>query len=248
MPLLSEFILVLVRLRLGLLIGHLADIYSLSKGSVSKIFTTWINLLYHVLKDIIIVWPTKQQVKRHLPKSFAKFPRTRVIIDCTVKIQKLTGPSAQKVTWSNYKSSNTFKLLVGISPTGAFIFLSKLWSGGVLDRHITIKLGPIDKLDVNDDCMADRGFNIRDLVTKRRAKRRATLNIPPFSKGKQLFTKACTQTRRIAAVRIHVERAIQRLKGFKILQGVLPISLAPVADQTVTVCAALCNLLKPLVK
>ena len=107
-----------------------------------------------------------------------------------------------------------------------------------------MKSGLIDKLESNDDCMADRGFNIRDLVTKRRA----TLNIPPFSKGKQLSTKACTQTRRIAAVRIHVERAIQRLKGFKILQGVLPISLASVADQTVTVCAALCNLMKPLVK
>jgi len=92
--------------------------------------------------------------------------------------------------------------------------------------------------------MADRGFNIRDLVTKRRA----TLNIPPLSKGKQFSSKACTQRRRITAVRIGVERAIQRLKGFKILQGVFPISLASVADQTVTVCAALCNLMKPLVK
>ncbi|XP_068759289.1 uncharacterized protein [Montipora capricornis] len=244
-PLFAEFILVMVRLRLGLLVGHLADIYSLSKGSVSKIFTTWINMLYHVFKDILIAWPTMQQVRRHLPKSFEKFPRTRVIIDCTeIKIQKPTGPSAQKVTWSNYKSSNTFKLLVGISPTGAFTFVSKLWSGGVSDRHITMKSGLIDKLEPNDDCMADRGFNIRDLVTNKRT----TLNIPPFSKGKQLSTKACTKTRRIAAVRIHVERAIQRLKGFKILQGVLPISLASVADQTVTVCAALCNLMKPLVK
>lgn len=202
-------------------------------------------MLFHVLKDILIAWPTKEQVKRHLPKSFAKFPRTRVIIDCTeLKIQKPTGPSAQKVTWSNYKSSNTFKLLVGISPTGAFTFVSQLWSGGVSDRHITMKSGLIDKLEPNDDCMADRGFNIRDLVTKRRA----TLNIPPFSKGKQLSVKACTQTRRIAAVRIHVERAIQRLKNFKVLQGVLPLSLAFVADQTVTVCACLCNLMKPLVK
>ena len=37
-----------------------------------------------------------------------------------------------------------------------------------------------------DDVMADWGFNLRDLVTKRNA----TLNIPPFAKGKQLSTKA----------------------------------------------------------
>ena len=87
------------------------------------------------------------------------------------------------------------------------------------------------------------GFNIRDLVTNRRA----NLNIPPFSKGNQLSTKAGEKTRRIAAVRILVGRAIQRLKGFKILQGVLPISLALVADQTIIVCAPVCNLMKNLV-
>ena len=176
-----------------------------------------------------------QQVRRHLPKSFAQFPRTRVLMDCTeMKIQKPTRPFIQKVTWRNYKRSKTFRLLVGISPTGAFTFVSKLWSGGVSDRNITIKSGLTDTLRPNDDRMADRGFNIRDLITNKRA----TLNIPPFSKGEQLSTKACTKTRRIAAVRTHVERAIQRMKGFKILQGVLPMSLASVADQTLIVCAA----------
>ena len=93
--------------------------------------------------------------------------------------------------------------------------------------------------------MADRGFNLRDLVTKRNA----TPNIPPSAKGKPLSTKACTKTRRIASLRIHVERAIQRMKKFiRLLQGVIPISIAAVANQTVFVCAALCNLLKPLVK
>ena len=99
-----------------------------------------------------------QQVRRHLPKSFAQFPRTRVLMDCTeMKIQKPTRPFIQKVTWRNYKRSKTFRLLVGISPTGAFTFVSKLWSGGVSDRNITIKSGLIDTLRPNDDRMAD-GF------------------------------------------------------------------------------------------
>ena len=116
-PLFAEFIMVLTRLRLGLLIRHLADIYSISEGTVSKIYTTWICLLYHVLNSLLIVWPTRKQVQRYLPKSFSKFPTTRIIIDCTeIKVQKPTGPSAQKVTWSDYKSSNTFKLLVGFPP------------------------------------------------------------------------------------------------------------------------------------
>ena len=92
--------------------------------------------------------------------------------------------------------------------------------------------------------MADRGFNLRDLITKKKA----TLNIPPFAKGKQLSTKSCTRTRRIASLRIHVERAIQRMRKFRLLQGVIPISIPAVANQVVFVGAALCNFLKPLVK
>ena len=63
-----------------------------------------------------------------------------------------------------------------------------------------------------NDVIADRGFNLRDLVTKRNA----SLNIPPFEKGKKLPSKACTKIRRIASLRIHVERAIQRIKKFRL--------------------------------
>ena len=137
-------------------------------------------------------------------------------------------------------------LNVGITPSGAFIIslISDLYSGAISDRAITIRSGLLEKLEPMDDVMADRGFNIRDLFTKRSA----TLNIPSFAKGKQLSTKACTKTRRTASLRIHVDRAIQRMKKFRLLQGVIHISIAAVANQTAFVCAALCNLLKPLAK
>ena len=66
--------------------------------------------------------------------------------------------------------------------------------------------------------MADTGFTIRDLLTKK-----ATLNIPPITrkctlgKEKRLNVNEIKQTRNIAKLRIHVERAIQRLKLFKLL-------------------------------
>ena len=87
-------------------------LFSISQASVSKIFTTWITILYHVFKEVLITWPSKELVKRHLLKLFFKYPRTRVIIDCTeLKIEKPVAHSSQKVTWSDYKSHNTFKLL-----------------------------------------------------------------------------------------------------------------------------------------
>ncbi len=47
--------------------------------------------------------------------------------------------------------------------------------------------------------------------------------------------------RRIAALRIHVERVIGRIKNFAILKGTLPISMIRVANQIVSVCAWLTN-------
>ena len=181
----------------------------------------------------------------NLPKCFKYFPNTRVVIDCTeFYVQKPSLPSSQRVTWSNYKHQNTFKLLVGISPSGTFTFLSKLFSGSISDKRIVEQSGFLDKLQYGDDVMADRGFLIRGSVTMRLA----TLNIPPFAMGKQLSSAAVTKTRRIANARIHVERAIGRLKSFKILQGVIPMNLRPILDQVVFVCAALTNLDAKLVK
>lgn len=75
------------------------------------------------------------------------------------------------------------KALVGISPTSYFTFVSKLWTGNVSDRHNTEKSGLLDKLEEGDSVMADKGFDIRDLLTRKKV----ALNIPPICKGNSPF-------------------------------------------------------------
>ena len=58
---------------------------------------------------------------------------------------------------------------------------------------------------------------------------------------KQLPPKEVEEGRRIASLRIHVERAIGRMKNFSILKGTIPISMARLANQIVSVCGFLCN-------
>jgi len=117
---------------------------------------------------------------KNLPKSFRKFPTVGVIIDCAeIFIEKPTTPSAQRATWSNYKQHNTIKTLVGISPNGMLTFISKLWTGNTSDKHITGHSGLLDLLEPGDSVIANKGSNIRDLVTRQRA----LLNVPPLCKG-----------------------------------------------------------------
>ena len=84
--------------------------------------------------------------------------------------------------------------------------------------------------------MADRGFTIDDLLFPLKVK----LNIPAFTKCKpQLSGEDVTSTRRIARVRIHVERAIRMLKVFKVLNSTVPVSSLKLFDDILLVCAAL---------
>ncbi|XP_052096605.1 uncharacterized protein LOC127731804 [Mytilus californianus] len=240
----EEYLMSLVRLRKGLDTDVLADMLCISSSTVSRIFTTWIVFLRKEL-DFLIKWPTKEQIKENMPKSFKYFPKTRVVIDCTeFFVQKPSLPSAQRITWSSYKHNNTLKLLVGITPSGSFCFLSKLWSGAVSDRRITQASEFLEMLEFGDEVMADRGFTISDLL----ALKGATLAIPPFANGRQLSSRAVTRTRRIANARIHVERAIGDIKSFQQLQGTLPLTLKPILDDIIFVCGALCNLRSKLVK
>lgn len=96
--------------------------------------------------------------------------------------------------------------------------------------------------------MADRGFTIEDPLFPRRVK----LNVPAFTKCKpQLSAEDVTTTRRIARVRVHVERAIRRLKVFKIgktLSSTVPVSSLKNFDDILIVCAALVNLRSDLLR
>ena len=167
------------------------------------------------------------------------YPKTKIAIDATeCKSEKPFRPHAQRVTLSNYKHSNTFKLLVGIMPTGTITFISKLYSGNISDVKIVQLSELADLLSNGDNVMADRGFNIRHIL----ARKRCTLNIPAFSHGRALGAKAGRRSAKIASVRIHVERAIRRLKTFKILSGIIPLRFRFLLNQVITTACVLSNL------
>ena len=120
-------------------------------------------------------------VKR--PKVFrkSKYLNLRSIVDCTeLYIEKPSLPSSQRRTFSTYKSHNTFKLLVSLSPLCHINFVSKLYTGAISDKEIIQQSGFLDYIEPGDTIMADKGFNIQD----RLAIKSATLIAPPVMSRK----------------------------------------------------------------
>lgn len=244
--LMDEVILVLMRLRVGLLEEDLADRFCVSVSTVSRIFIFWVEFLSEYL-DGVPRWPSRKLIDNFMPEAFKElYPTTRVILDCTeIFIETPRDYTTQSATYSNYKSHNTAKGLIGISPNGFVTFVADLVPGNLSDKDITKHSRLYNLLEAGDSVMADRGFRIRDDL----AAINVTLNIPPFLNGKsQLPLADEIQTRQIAKLRIHVERVIGQVKVFRILKNVFPNSMAHHLNAVWKVCALLCNFInEPLV-
>ena len=244
----DEFLMTLMRLRLGLLNEDLADRFNVSPTLCSLIFTTWIRVISIILGKALIVWLPIESIRDNLPKMFIKagYSKCRVILDCfEVYIERAKSLINQACTWSDHKSHNTIKCLIGISPTGFITFLSDCYGGRASDKHITNDSGFYELLERGDEVMADRGFQIQEELMYKFCK----LIVPPGARTKsQMTTSECQKTKHIANLRIHVERAINRLKTFRILKSTLSLTMLPHVDDIVHSCASLCNLKPVLVK
>ena len=188
--------------------------------------------------------PSVTQVRATLPCTFKeRYPDTYTIIDGSeVFIEKPSDLHMQSSTWSDYKSHNTAKFLLACTPNGAVMYISPLYVGSISDVQLTRESGFLDALDRQNiagmSVMADRGFTIKSQIERLGAK----LNIPLFLDGRQQMSLDDVKTgRRIASLRIHVERVIGRVKNYSILKGVLPLSMSRIANQIVYVCAFLVN-------
>ena len=190
----------------------LCDIFGITTGTGSRIFITWILFLEKEL-GFLLPFSTKEELKEiSKPNCFKKdcFKNLRAKIDCTeFYIEKPGKPSSQRSTYSQYKSSNTFKLLISISPILHFNFVSKLYSGSISDKEIINVIGFPEKLNPSDPVMADKGCNIQDLL----ALHNTVLIAPLMMRKDNVSARASTATRRVATSRVHIECMIRQLKA-----------------------------------
>ena len=228
----DQLFLVLCRLRNGLHMKDLAFRFQVSIQVASIIFSTWIKYMYFRLGSLSL-WPDRSILIENMPKKFREeFPTTLAIIDCTeLKTERPTSLKSQSQCYSEYKSSPTLKALVVTDPRGSVMFTTELFTGSISDKEIfqqghffelladLLKEG---KINQGDGLMADKGFRIEEEVNKLGL----VLNMPPLaSAATQMKPSHVTLTRKIARHRIHIERAIRRIKNFKILSRRIPISL-----------------------
>jgi hypothetical protein len=248
-----QLMITLWRLRRGAHLEELSYHFGLDRHTVGKIFSTCIQFLFKKFSSLREQMFVPRSRHSPLPSSFqnALLRNVRVVIDCTeIYTESAENYKQQGNLFSSYKSHTTAKILIGVAPSGACMFVSDAFEGGISDKEIVKQSGFLDKLERGDAVLADRGFTIFDEC----ARKEATLIIPPFlttdrvSKEKKLSHEETVQTKIIARARIHVERFNERLKNFEILAKPIPIALFPLLSQIVFVLCCFVNFDEPLNK
>ncbi|KAK2883936.1 hypothetical protein Q8A67_017573 [Cirrhinus molitorella] len=240
----------LMRLRLNLPIQHIAYLFSVDRKTVSTTFRDTIGTMFKHLKPLVH-WPERHCLQATMPHQFVEAfgSRVAVIVDCfEIRIERTSNLKARAQTFSHYKHQHTLKYLIGFTPRGSISFISQGWESHVSDKHVTENSGLLNQLLPGDLVLADRGFDIRDSVGLVCAE----VKIPAFTRGcSQLDAKDVEETRRIAHLRVHVERVIGCVQtNYTILNGIVPVSMVlpcqgedkTFLDKILTVCCALTNM------
>ncbi|KAJ3645788.1 hypothetical protein Zmor_023420 [Zophobas morio] len=223
--------------------------FALSTSGVSNIFSKTLPKMATKLNELIF-WPEKSKIQRVLPRQFQTYYKdVEAIIDCfEIQVERPSAAYQQALTWSNYKTCNTCKYLVSSTPNGLINFISEGFGGRTSDVEIIKQSGYLTVVPENATVMTDRGFK---QVAGLFQKKKVNLVRPPSVTSTRKMTKdEVRQSKLVAALRIHIERLIRRIREFRMLgpHATTDHNLVPLLDHIVIVACGLINLQGPLIQ
>lgn len=244
-----ELYVTLKKIRLNLPYKILADDFCLSASTVCAIIKKSLPKLVTYLKPFI-QWKSLSEIQKCLPIPFRmRYKNVQCIIDCfEIAIQKPQNPVLQSFSWSEYKKCNTMKYLISCTPDGLISYVSDGFGGRITDKKIVEESGFLKNLENGAHIMADRGFKHIDEFLA--AGNNVLVRPPSVSSTVKSSKQKVKEAKRIASLRIHIERVISRIREYAILQPHAQVhrSLIKYLDYIVLIACALINLQNYLIK
>lgn len=239
-------IMAFIKLKMNLPFVNIATLFRIKRKTIT-------NYFYYILPYIkmalspAIYWPSTEEIRNSLPIHFNDFKSCRVVLDCfEVKMASLKCLTCRILTYSNYKKNQTVKFLLGVTPAGFISYLSQPYCGRASDKLIFNNERLLTNYEFNpyiDSIMVDKGFCIEDECINAGIK----LIRPPFLRNKKQLSPAEAELNvKIAKARVHVERAIQRIREFNILVDKVDRNMLPWIHDIAEIVCCIVNLSSPI--
>lgn len=242
----NMLLLLLMKCKLGISFAALGVIVNCHRTTASATFKFTLHHIFEKTKEWIF-WPQRSTIINTMPNAFKRnFENCTCILDCSeVSCERPQTVRQRILMFSHYKNTFTLKFLVAITPSGYICFLSKCYGGRATDSYITVHSGILNYIQPGDLVMCDKGFpQIKTCIQNKKA----IMVMPPFAFNPQFSAEEVDTTYDIASVRIHVERAIHRMKVFKLLSNKVSMDLLPHIDKILHVIGVLVNFSPPIIK
>ncbi|XP_071316585.1 Fanconi anemia core complex-associated protein 24 isoform X2 [Trachinotus anak] len=236
----DQLFLFLCSVRRGFLPIDMYTQFRVSEDVVQTTWITWCHYLFFMLGPLPI-WPSRQAVNELMPPFFrTTFPKTRVVLHMTeIRIQL---PACTENS-SHHKGSTTLKSLIGIAPSGSVSFVSSLYTAAVSHKDAIRESGVLNLLEPGDQVLTDESLEIKDLLDVSGVN---LVSLTLSQPNRQSVQDDLTHTDS-GLLKVHMRRAIGRLKECHIFDDVVPSALSGSVDQLWTVCALLTNFQEPLI-
>ena len=243
----NRLLIFLVKMKTGLTFSALGIFFGLHRTTISKIFYSTLEILAVGCKHFV-PWPTQEEVRGTTPSCFKPdYYNCRLIIDATeFQMEQPPRIDEQVQCYSHYKSGYRIKFVIGCAPSGLVTFVSGGYGGRATDVQITAASDLFKLLENGDIVLADKEFpNIESKLLENG--KNVLIVMPPFVENNQLSAEQRENQRKIARVRIHIERIMQRIRLYRIVDH-FTVKMFPHVDNIVFMCCVLVNMQPPILK
>lgn len=223
----QQILLTLMRLRLDLRNQDLAYRFGVKVSTVTRTVHRIINIMFTTLVPTAVFWPSRVELRKNLPEAVKRtHPDCAVIIDCfkvcqekAVSIDTHRQATREMITPSSQSALiSELKYVIGVAPQGAVIFASRGAPGNTSDKTLVESCGLLCKLLPGDVVLAERDFDIKDLVGAHRAELTITTSeLHEIDQSNQDMRDNASERMNVYR---HVDRVIQMVKKrYSVLTG-----------------------------
>jgi len=249
LSMIDQFLFTMIQLRSIPNNDVVSALFHIDHGTGTRYFTTWVLLMRSLLEAVCPVNDAVvQRLQDNMPAVFRSTFKGRPVVltlDCLHwELESPSDSQAAKVTFSQYWNSSCGKVLIPLANLGGPLPPSAVHGGSITDPEITDAWKHLKDLPAGVYILADKGWV--DYTTATSKHGIGIITPDKKRQGSDQFTADDSMWNQdVAHLRIHVERAIRRIREFRILNVRCPILRADLMSDIMTVCTLLTNFKAP---